>query len=69
MKLMRSEKEIKDRIKDLRKLEDDEANHIKDLVRNDELGLLEIAIMRANTIQNERLTLEWVLDATIEETI
>lgn len=66
---MRSEKEIKDRIKDLRKLEDDEANHIKDLVRNDELGLLEIAIMRANTIQNERLTLEWVLDVTIEETI
>lgn len=63
---MRSEKEIENRVNFLRKLEDDEANHINDLVKNKELDYLDLAIMKANTIQNERLTLEWVLDETME---
>lgn len=63
---MRSQRELQERVDYLQKLEDEEAKHIIELMNDDSLHLLDIAIMRANTIQNEKLTLQWVLDENME---
>lgn len=58
---MRSEKEIRDRITRLQKLEDREAKDIKEMIENDETDLLNLTIDRANMYQSEKQILQWVL--------
>lgn len=58
---MRSEEEIRIRIKKLQKLEKREAKDIENALKNDN-PLIPCLIDRANAIQAERQILEWVLN-------
>lgn len=63
---MRSEKELRDRVEILRKLEYEEAQYIQELVEDGDNTFLECVMTRANAIQSERTILEWVLDETMD---
>ncbi len=58
---MRSEKEIRDRINLLSKLEKREAKEIESMIKENENDFLDVWIEKANALQAERITLEWVL--------
>ena len=58
---MRSEKEIRDRITQLQKLENREKKDIKEMVENNETDLLDLTIDRAIMYQSEKQILQWVL--------
>lgn len=58
---MRSEKEIRDRIVELQKLEDREAKDIQEMIENDETVFLDLTMDRANMYQAEKHHLMWVL--------
>ena len=59
---MRSEKEIRDRITELKKLEDIEASDIQKMINDGETDLLELVINKANVYQFEKQVLQWVLN-------
>ena len=58
---MRSEKEIRDRIVELQKLEDREAKDIQEMIENDETDFLDLTMDRANMYKAEKHHLMWVL--------
>lgn len=58
---MRSEKEIRDRIAKLQKLEDHEAKDIQEMIENDETDFLDLTMDRANMYKAEKYHLMWVL--------
>ena len=59
---MRSEEEIRNRIKKLQKLEKKEAKDIENAFKDLDNPLIPCLIDRANAIQAERQILEWVLN-------
>ena len=63
---MRSEEEIRNRIKKLRKIEKREAKDIMKASKNDD-PFLPCLMDRANAIQSERQVLEWVLNENNRE--
>lgn len=58
---MKSEKEIRDRIKLLYELEERETKSINFDINNHKMSLLDIKFDRLSALQTEILVLEWVL--------
>ncbi len=62
---MRSEKEIREEITRLKALEAQAVEDMEELI-NEGSNYLDIYIQKANAIQGQRITLEWVLNENDE---